>query len=87
MRGAEALHRIDDFDAPDALFRVAGGEPALFDQLPQRLRDAVLCLACRAGLRVIEERACAALRQYLRDAATHGAGAGHAGDEIAAVGI
>ena len=49
------------------------GEPG------ERLRDRVEAALRGAGLRVVDERAHARLREHLRDAAAHGAAAGDAG--------
>ena len=87
VAGGKAFHRIDDLDSADARIRRGGTEPALFHQLGQRLRYRVLRLARGARLSVEQQGARAALRQDLRDAPAHGAGAGDAGHEIAAVGI
>src|SRR3954469_10170097 len=53
----------------------------------ERLRDRIEAALGRAGLRVVDQRAHAALRKHLRDAAAHGAAAGNAGDKITAGGV
>ena len=51
--------------------------------LAKRFGDRLARLRGRARLRVVEERARAALGEHLRDAAAHGAGADDAGNEFA----
>ncbi len=84
MAGLERIGRVGELDAAQARLDVGAGEPALFDQLVERLGERVLRLARGARLGVEQQGARAALREHLRDAAAHGAGAGDAGHEVAA---
>jgi hypothetical protein len=87
VTGRKRLGGVDDLDAADGLVGLGGAEAAFLDELAEGLPDRFFRLARRPRLGVEEERAGAALRHDLRDAAAHGAGACHAGDEVAAVGI
>ena len=87
-QGLSAAERIDDLDARERGVRVglrARGPSARWPA--SDLRDGVLRLGRGAGLRVEHQRAHAALREHLHDAAAHGAAAGDAGDQVAAVNI
>src|SRR3954469_12228213 len=82
MAWGERFEGRDHFYARDDGGRFRLRAFAFFDQLAERLRDRVLRLGGRTGLRVVEQRAGAALGEDLGDAAAHGAGAGDTGDEI-----
>jgi hypothetical protein len=84
MAGPERLEGRDDLDAAGDRIGLCRGHATLFDHLGERLRDGGPRFFGGAGLRVVEERARAALREHLGNTASHGAGASHAADEIAA---
>jgi len=81
------LERANEGETDEALARLVAARSA--ECVPwMAARGARFQAALRGtGLRVIEQRAHAALGEHLRDAAAHGAGAGDAGDEVAAGGI
>ena len=64
-----------------------GGQAAFLGQPSELLGGRFARFARRAGLGVVDEGAGAALREDLGNAAAHGAGPGHPGHEVAAVGI
>ena len=83
----EGVERVDRLDPPDDAVGVRGGQAAFLGQSSERLGDRFARFARRAGLGVVDEGAGAALREDLGNATAHRAGPGHAGHEVAAVGI
>ena len=84
MAGCKPLQRVRHFDAPERRLHLRRLEPAFLGELAEGLADRVPRDCRSPGLSVINQRARAALRKHLDDAAAHGAGAGDCGDEIAA---
>jgi hypothetical protein len=87
MRRRQPIQGVHDIETAQGVIHLRCPDPTLLDELAQALSDRILGSLRGAGLAVEHQGTHAALRQDLRDAAAHGPGAGHAGDEIAAVGI
>ena len=84
LAGREALELVDHLDAAERRVDIARLQAAFLGELAEGAGDRLLALLRRAGLRVEQQRARAALRQDLRDAAAHRAGTGDTGKQIGA---